>query len=229
MRTVDAIPDILKTVANVTEDMSVATIVARFSSVHSPASDEIKNKIKWITYHNLVRQKKLRAGIYIFTGLCVLTNLQKRIGIELADFLENAGDSFKVLNHPQKVLKRYDLLKTLHEKGINHFSCYKVDEFLKEGKVPDFPVFVREENHHSGSLSGVINDSESLKEEIHKQRKKGYAVKNLLIVEYLDVSESNGMYKKYSAFKLADAILPSQAFIRNTRTKVRKIIKRGFN
>ncbi len=35
LRTVDAIPDIFKTVANVTEDMSVATLVSRFSSESS--------------------------------------------------------------------------------------------------------------------------------------------------------------------------------------------------
>lgn len=43
LRTVDAIPDIFKTVANVTEDMSVAAIVARFSSVRSSVTESLAN------------------------------------------------------------------------------------------------------------------------------------------------------------------------------------------
>jgi len=41
LRTVDAIPDIFKTVVNVTEDMSVAALVSRFSGVQQSVPDEI--------------------------------------------------------------------------------------------------------------------------------------------------------------------------------------------
>jgi Na+/H+-dicarboxylate symporter len=37
----DAVPDIFKTILNVTADMTVATIVARFASAKSPAADRI--------------------------------------------------------------------------------------------------------------------------------------------------------------------------------------------
>lgn len=43
LKTVDAIPDIFKTVVNVTEDMSVATLVARFSSEKIPISEAVVN------------------------------------------------------------------------------------------------------------------------------------------------------------------------------------------
>jgi len=43
LRTVDAIPDIFKTVANVTEDMSVAALVTRFSGAQVPVPEEIPN------------------------------------------------------------------------------------------------------------------------------------------------------------------------------------------
>ncbi|MDX1642640.1 MAG: cation:dicarboxylase symporter family transporter, partial [Balneolaceae bacterium] len=43
LKTVDAIPDIFKTVVNVTEDMSVAVLVARFSGQRSPAHETALN------------------------------------------------------------------------------------------------------------------------------------------------------------------------------------------
>lgn len=107
------------------------------------------------------------------------------------DALQQAG--CRVLNHPGKSLLRYDLQQALD----NDFCVYRKDEVAS----CRFPVFVRREDGHQGSATDLIHDSVGLSQAL-SERKKG------LTVEHLDSSDSQGIFRKYSAFCINGEIVP---------------------
>jgi len=166
----------------------------------------ISDMVKAISYHDLRRIGSFEPGAVIFTGLGVITNQQRRAGIEVYKQMFEKSDSISLLNHPKKSLKRLELIRKLHETGINDYFAYKTDECLSESIT--YPVFVREARRHSGSLTGLIENPDKLNESINYLKNAGYPSDDLLIVEFCDTSDKNGLFRKYSALKIGDAIIP---------------------
>jgi len=168
--------------------------------------NDLSDLVKGISYHDLRRVKDFAPGIVIFTGLGVITDHQRDAGAEIQTQLSKKNDSITLLNHPEKSLRRLALIKKLHEAGINDFLAYKIDEYNSESVK--YPVFVREARRHSGSLTGLIENSSDLENSLEKLKNSGYPLDDLLVVEFCDTSDENGLYRKYSALKIADAIIP---------------------
>lgn len=167
---------------------------------------DIFSSIRTITYEQLHREKSLTAGVCIFTGLCVIKDVQRAAAAEIWIQLKSAGKDIRLMNHPVQALGRYDLLKVLHEKGINDFRGYTISEL--ENVNPQFPVFIREARRHTGSLSELLYDFKTLKASISGLKDNGFAINDLLVVEYCHTADDNGLFKKYSALKLGEKILP---------------------
>jgi len=162
--------------------------------------------IKAISYHDLRRLRFFEPGAVIFTGLGVITENQRDAGTEIYNQLSKKNECISLLNHPRASLNRLDLIHKLHETGINDFLAYRTDEYHSATIV--YPVFVREARRHSGSLTGLIEDSTALEKSIGNLKRSGYQPSDLLIVEFCDTSDKNGLYRKYSALKIGDAIIP---------------------
>ncbi|MFK5922036.1 MAG: hypothetical protein QM496_07640 [Verrucomicrobiota bacterium] len=107
------------------------------------------------------------------------------------DALQQAG--CRVLNHPGKSLLRYDLQQALD----NDFCVYR----QQDRDACRFPVFVRIENGHQGSETGLLHDQAELAERL-------LLYPDGLIVEYLDSSDVDGVFRKYSAFCIGGKIVP---------------------
>jgi hypothetical protein len=103
------------------------------------------------------------------------------------------------------VLRRYQLLKRLSDRGFNPFRAYRLNE-ARDGIR--FPVFVREENEHTGSLSGLIENESDLQKTMTELTVAGKDARNLLIVEYCHTADAGGMFRKYAAMKIADRLVP---------------------
>jgi len=166
----------------------------------------LSDKVKAISYHDLRRIGSFEPGAVIFTGLGVITNQQRGAGTEVYKQIFEKSDSISLLNHPEKSLRRLELIRKLHKTGINNFLAYKTDEYPSASVT--YPVFVRETRRHSGSLSDLIGSPDKLEEAIKNLKKSGYPSDDLLIVEFCDTSDVNGLYRKYSALKIGDAIIP---------------------
>ena len=179
-----------------------------FQNLKNRLHSDQSSSLSFFAYHDLYRKQKLKPGIYIFTGYGVLTNVQKEVGLQLSKQLQKAGSDFIIMNHPEKVLDRYELLETLYHLGYNQFRAYKIHEILSDSVKPGFPVFIREAGRHSGSLTGLLTNSDSMIKKIHELKKSGFKYDHLLVVEFIDTADNRGIYKKYSAFRLGDTILP---------------------
>jgi hypothetical protein len=168
--------------------------------------EDLRPSIKPISYQNFYQSQDIVEGTLVFTGLGVLTDVQREIAIEIIDQLTRSVLHFRVMNHPEKALGRFDLLKILHKKGLNSFQAYRLSE-ISPDKL-HFPVFIREEHNHTGSISDLINNPESLEHAVKALEKRGFKKDSILVVEYLNTSDESGLYRKYSAQKIGNKIIP---------------------
>lgn len=167
---------------------------------------DLRPHIQPLSYHDFYNDRELKNGVVIFTGLNVLTDVQRKIAVEISEQLTDRDLDLHLMNHPNKVLGRFDLLKMLHKKGLNSFKAYRLSETSSD--EINFPVFIREEHNHTGSISEIINDPESFKKAVNELEDHGFKKESLLVVEYLNTSDETGLFRKYSVQKFGDKIIP---------------------
>jgi len=163
----------------------------------------LRKDMHFIFYADLPYRKSLPNDVALFTDLERLDDTQIELAIAAEKQLQDAGAC--ILNAPSRVLKRYDLLQKMHQDGINEFRAYRLHEDRTQFK---YPVFLRLEREHQGSLSALLNNAAEVEEAIQTARERGLPENNLLLVEYCDVCDDDGLYRKYSAFMIGDRSFP---------------------
>ncbi len=154
-------------------------------------------------YDDVLRASELPLGTYIFSDLERLMPTETEIATQVWEQLNAAGA--KLLNHPKRTLKRYDLLTMLHEKGRNSFRVVRAND----KKTPlKFPVFLREEGEHSGSLTVLLHNRQELDEALVGVVFRKHQLSTLLVVEYCDTKDANGVFSKYSSFVVGGRVVP---------------------
>jgi hypothetical protein len=164
---------------------------------------DLQARIRVVTYDAVAESRELPLATYIFSDLERLLPSERRIAEIIWSRLDAAGA--KLLNHPTRTLMRYDFLTKLHQLGRNRFRVARATDRTNHLR---YPVFLRVENEHYGSLSEFIRDGRKLDETITGARLRGYSAKDILVVEYVDVSDTKGIYRKYSAFKVGGSVVP---------------------
>jgi len=168
-----------------------------------------------LSYRVFFAAKKLPIATYILTDHDRLSAGERERLWGVCQALQAGSSAIRILNHPTRVLRRLDLLETLHKEGINDFQAYP----LIGGKRPSqYPVFLRSEGEHGGEWSKLINDVETLEEEIPKYlRKRRYKRGHgSLIVEFIDSRDDQDRPVKYAAFCIGDHIVPRHRFLGRT-------------
>jgi hypothetical protein len=75
-----------------------------------------------------------------------------------------------------------------------------------------YPVFLRGENDHCGSISELIHDAISLDSYLKKtlaESESNRASESILIVEFCAEPDDNGNFVKYGAYRVGDFIIPA--------------------
>ncbi len=103
-------------------------------------------------------------------------------------------------------MTRYELLRMLHERGINEFDVYRLDEARSPKR---YPVFLRRENDHQGNITPLLQSEEEFQLAVAAQ---GHRRSDTLAVEFVDTSEPDGVYRKYSAMIVGGAVFPAHLF-----------------
>jgi hypothetical protein len=127
----------------------------------------------------------------------------------LWDTLARFGGGMRLLNHPGKTMRRYELLKMLSDTGQNRFGVRRLGETLDSLK---FPVFLRIGNDHAGPSSGLLSNMDELRGEIWVQRLRRANTKEMLVIEFCDTADATGLYRKYSAFRVGGRLIPRHVF-----------------
>ncbi|MEN8144988.1 MAG: hypothetical protein ABFS14_08555 [Gemmatimonadota bacterium] len=146
------------------------------------------------------RNVRLTRGTYIFSDLERLSGWQLRRTARLATRLRSAG--CQTLNDPGASLMRVDLLRALQQRGHQSLAVARRTENLAG---LSFPVFLRGEADHDGNLTDLLRNPPDLEKALGEQ-------KDALAVEFVDTADSEGVYRKYSAFRVGDRIIPRHVF-----------------
>ncbi len=169
-----------------------------------------------LPYEALPSNHDLPPGTYIFSDVERLTEAQRTLAARVYDQLAAAGSAVRILNHPARSLRRYDLLHALHERGLNHFRAFRPFRAAEPGQPWRYPLFLRGENDHDGNQSPLIRNAKELRKALPMALMQGLDPRNLLIVEFCDTQDSGGLYRKYSAFRVGERIIPRHVlFSRN--------------
>lgn len=129
----------------------------------------------------------------------------------------------RLLNDPATALDRLPLLGALHAAGVNPFRAIRASDPLPRDFA--FPVFVREERQHGGPLTPLLPDRSSLEGALRRFASplRGYRRRDLLVVEFCDVSDADGLFNRYTAFGIDGRIVPQHVdFSRSWTVKARQ-------
>jgi hypothetical protein len=162
----------------------------------------IAERFEIVAYENL--PWRFRGGTYVFSALEQLSAPMERLVEHLYAQL-SACDGVRILNHPGRTLRRYELLAELSRRGFNEHRAVRATEDLTG---LHYPVFVRGERTHDGALSPLLNNALEVEAWIGRLVVVGRKVDELLVMEFCDTVDANGVYRKYAAFIIGDQILP---------------------
>lgn len=162
-----------------------------------------------VSYRELQWKKVLNSSAFIFSDLERLGGNEKRFASAVHKSLASKKLNFFVLNDPSRVKCRYDLLKTLFKEGVNAFNVYRITGSWESIR---YPVFLRRENDHGGSLTHLLKNSVEVEKALFSLEQEGVKRKDLLITEFCDTSDQTGIYRKYSALRIGDRIIPRHVF-----------------
>jgi hypothetical protein len=165
-----------------------------------------------IGYREAFEADRLAAGTYVFADHERLTVRERSLAVEVWDRLAQAPMPTRLLNDPRTVLRRYQVLRALKRHGINDHTAYRLPE---AGKAR-FPVFVRRASVHNNSLTPLLHSRQELRRAIHALAARGHGLRDLLVVEYEETADEDGLYHMYGAYIVGDHVVPgSLVFDRN--------------
>ena len=156
---------------------------------------EVAPLVRLHFYEDLPEATSLPRGTWLFSDIDELKPALLDLATTLRDALVEAG--LPVLNDPRAVLRRGDLLRTLHRRGMNRFRALEPDEDLSDLR---FPVFLRRAADHNGPLTPLLHGRAEVDRWITRFRAFGTSRSELLVVEFLNTADAAGLFRKYAAF-----------------------------
>jgi hypothetical protein len=169
----------------------------------------ITRRVQYMSYRRLCTRRRLPLGTYIFSDLDRLSAGEAERAARAWASLAAEGQ-VRLLNHPTRSLRRYELLRTLFESGANSFNVYR----LTEQRMPArFPVFIREDAH--GSVRGgteLLYTPDELRRAIARIDRDGLSRESRLIVEFCDTSNRRGIFPQYTAYVIGDEVIPTALY-----------------
>ncbi len=187
----------------------------------------VAGRFRVATYGSLFGGRKFefeaRPGTYIFSDIERMTApVAKRAARAWKMISEQGGDA-RILNHPTRSMRRYELLRTLFEHGDNAFNAYRLVECRRPRRGP---VFIREENEHSKNLTPLLHTPEELEAAVAEISARGDNREDKLVVEFRDTRDDQGVFYKYAAFRIGEHVIPwhlwaSRRWVVHTRTRMK--------
>lgn len=164
----------------------------------------LRSRMTLLSYEKLFRKRSLPVATYVFSDLERLDWETTEKAAIAWNVLQREGSS-RLLNQPLRSMRRYELLRTLYRMGINNFDAYRLADAERPGR---FPVFIRAENDHTGSLSALLDSEEELDREIERLVSEGTNRDDKLVIEYCNVADERGIYHWHGAHRVGARIYP---------------------
>ena len=164
------------------------------------------------SYESLFQAERLSLCTYIFSDIERLDPDEQEMAARIYEELAVADPDGIRLNHPLHSRRRFGLLRSLRDAGMNAFDAYRAGD---DPRPKRFPVFVRDENGHDGPVSGLIPDQTSLEDWLLRFRNSGRSLDKYLAVEFLDTSDEGGGFTKFGAYMVNGEIIHQHVLFDN--------------
>ncbi len=145
-----------------------------------------------------------RPGTYIFSDIERVTPMVARRAARAWNMISELGGDARILNHPTRSMRRYELLRTLYERGGNAFNAYRLVECRRPQR---WPVFIRDEHQHSKNLTPLLHTPEELDAAVAVISARGGSREDKLVVEFCDTRDDQGLYYIYRAFLIGERVI----------------------
>lgn len=163
----------------------------------------LEGKASVLAYEDVLDAEELPHGLYVFTGINRLGPHAARLFAGLHEQIE-AETGVRPLNHPLRTLRRYELLRALHDHGLSGFTAYGAWEDYSGVRLPAF-VRPREAD---GGIPTLVRTLRGVESDLGKALMDGRGPEDLIVVEFEDTSV-DGVFTKYSAYVVGDRVVPS--------------------
>ena len=161
-----------------------------------------------VFYDQLARARRLPGGTYVFTDFECLSPAAAERAAHVWRDLSEADEGVRLLNHPTRSLRRFELLRALYDDGLNAFDVYR----LAGRRVPArFPVFIRRDEH-GGEVSPLLATPAALEAATEDLDRRGVSRDDKLVVEFCNTADADGVFRKYSAFVVGERVVPAHIF-----------------
>ncbi len=158
-----------------------------------------------MTYEDMFARLLIPPANLIFTDFDRLSQYELEIAATAAEQMRSAHPEARILNHPARFLQRHELLTQLWHMGKNPFRSARL-----ELPLPDltYPVFLRREADAQGPETDLLPDRAALDLAVNGLRARGIPLRGRLVVEFCNLADKDGLFRKYGAFRIGDRILP---------------------
>lgn len=187
-----------------------STTIDPFLEKWSPKTSEA---MKVVPYEEIDSVDDSRRDVFIFSDIDRIDETTRRKALALCDRITAKQGRRLVLNHPGRVLLRFQLLDLLWKRGINDFRVYPAGA-LEEGCR--YPVFLRRPNDHKGPETPLLNSGREYRKAVRQLKRKGRPTRRLIAVEYCDTVSPDRVYRKYSSFRIGPHIVPGHVVFSDT-------------
>ncbi len=166
----------------------------------------IAQRVNVVLYESLALRRSIPdADTYIFTDVERMHPAMRHGAFQLYRMLKSHSRRPRILNHPLRTHGRYRLLRMLQSQGINRFQVRRATEPLDSLR---YPVFLRLEHDHAGNRTKLLDYPEQLHQAIEALCFKGWRRNEMLVTEFCNTADSDGIYRKYAAFVVGCQIIP---------------------
>jgi hypothetical protein len=173
--------------------------------------EKLAGRIRILTYEDIVTRKALALGTYVFSALDQLCPTERGIAARCWKELAAADPRVTLINHPTKALLRFELLDMCFALQRNRFRVRRASALPRGLR---FPVFLRPEREHTGSLTRLLYTRRQLASGLLEALAVGYRLRDLLVVEYCSTADPDGVFRLYCAAIVGERIIP-QALVHN--------------
>ena len=155
-----------------------------------------------VGYSELDLTARREPGLHILTDFERLTPDELELARRLHRRLRGRGR--RVLGNPHTWLDRHALLVALQREGINRYRAHRLHEL---GSHVRYPVFLRWEHRHRGSIGEPLRSESDVYEAVARiEATQGpRSLGKLLVTEWLDARSPDGLYRKYSVQRIGTA------------------------
>jgi len=158
---------------------------------------------RMMSYERLFTRWRVPQATYIFGDLDRLHPWDLECAARIHQQLQAAG--MRVLNDPAGFRDRITLLRKLFQAGINPFNAWHVDD---EPPADAYPVFLRTNSAHRGSLTDLLHSPVALEQAIEQALEAGVPRRELIIIQYAAQADQNGLFRKLAHYRVGDRIVP---------------------